>query len=142
MKRGSTPDWVEIWNTAPDPVNLGGWHLTDRATKLTKWTFPATNLASGGFLVVFASGKDRAVAGAPLHTNFKLSSAGEYLGLVEPDGQTISHQVLAGVSAPGLRRFLRHPVERPGGDLGGRLLYPTDPRGDQLHGLPRAGSGP
>jgi len=89
---GSTPDWLEIWNTAPDPVNLGGWHLTDRATKLTKWTFPATNLASGGFLVVFASGKDRAVAGAPLHTNFKLSSAGEYLGLVEPDGQTISHQ--------------------------------------------------
>jgi hypothetical protein len=93
---GDTPDWVEIWNDTPAPLALGGWHLTDNAAKLAKWTFPATNLASGQFLVVFASGKDRSVAGAPLHTNFKLSSAGEYLGLVEADGQTIAHQYSPG----------------------------------------------
>jgi hypothetical protein len=29
------------------------------------------------------------VAGSELHTNFKLSSAGEYLALVAPDGSTI-----------------------------------------------------
>ncbi len=93
---GTTPDWIEIWNTNAAPVNLGGWHLTDRPANLTKWTFPATNLASGQFLVVFASGKDRAVAGAQLHTNFKLSAAGDYLALVEPDGQTIAHQYWPG----------------------------------------------
>ena len=91
---GDTPDWIEIWNTGNNSVNLAGWHLTDKAEKPTKWTFPATNLACGQFLVVFASGKDRAVAGAPLHTNFKLSAAGEYLGLIEPDGVTIAHQYL------------------------------------------------
>src|SRR5439155_23661552 len=64
--------------------------LTDDANDLTKWRFPATNLDAGGFLVVFASGKDRRVAGAPLHTRFKLSAAGEYLALTEPDGVTIA----------------------------------------------------
>jgi hypothetical protein len=35
---------------------------------------------------VFASGKDRRVAGAELHSNFRLDAAGEYLALVRPDG--------------------------------------------------------
>src|SRR5439155_10081362 len=39
--------------------------------------------SSGGYLVVFASGKDRrsTTPGSRLHTNFKLSASGEYLGL-------------------------------------------------------------
>ena len=49
-------------------VNLDGWSLTDTAGNLTKWRFPATNLATGASLVVFASGKDRRVPGATLHT--------------------------------------------------------------------------
>lgn len=81
---GDTPDWVEINNGSPTPVNLGGWFLTDTATKLTEWRFPSTNLPPGGYLVVFASGKNRTVAGAELHTNFKLDAAGEYLALVDP----------------------------------------------------------
>src|SRR5215471_17425453 len=63
-----SPDWIEIYNSGPGMVNLGGWHLTDDAGNLTQWTFPATNLPAGGYLVVFASGKNRVVAGAPLHT--------------------------------------------------------------------------
>ena len=87
---GSFEDWIEIYNTSSSPANLDGWYLTDDANDLTKWRFPATNLDAGGFLVVFASGKDRRVAGAPLHTQFKLSADGEYLALVVPDGMTIA----------------------------------------------------
>src|SRR5438045_4720810 len=87
---GSFDDWIEIYNTSSSPVNLDGWRLTDDAHDLTKWRFPATNLDAGGFLVVFASRQDRRVAGAPLHTQFKLSADGEYLALVEPDGVTIA----------------------------------------------------
>src|SRR4029077_19407807 len=58
-----SPDWIEIYNGGGAPVNLGGWHLTDEPGNLTKWTFPATNLAAGARLVVFASGKNRAMAG-------------------------------------------------------------------------------
>lgn len=86
-----SPDWVEIYNSGPGVVNLGGWHLTDDAGELTKWTFPATNLSAGSYLVVFASGKNRANAGWPLHTNFQLGNDGGYLALVQPGG-TVEHE--------------------------------------------------
>ncbi len=89
---GAFPDWIEIYNPTAASVNLDGWFLTDSAGNLTKWRFPATNLTAGGFLVVFASGEDRRVPGARLHTSFQLSTGGEYLGLVKPDGVTISSQ--------------------------------------------------
>lgn len=88
---GERPDWVELYNASAVTMDLAGWHLTDDAAILNKWTFPATNLPAGGRLVVFASGKNRAVAGAELHTNFELSRDGEYLALVKPDGTTIAH---------------------------------------------------
>src|SRR6185369_7707049 len=57
---GDTSDWIEIYNAGSATVNLQGWCLTDHATNLTKWRFPSTNIAAHGFLVVYASGKDRA----------------------------------------------------------------------------------
>ena len=86
---GEYSDWLEIYNAGTNTVNLGGWYLTDNAGNLTKWSFPATNLNAGSYLVVFASNKNRRVPGAPLHTNFKLSSSGQFLGLIRPDGITI-----------------------------------------------------
>src|SRR5512137_1138719 len=83
---GDSPDWIELHNLSTNTVNLAGWRLTDTATNLSRWTFPATNLTAGGYLVVFASGKNRATAGAELHTNFQLDNAGQYLALVQPGG--------------------------------------------------------
>ena len=82
---GDFSDWIEVQNTSGRPVNLLGWSLTDRPNLAAKWRFPATNLDAGAFLVVFASGKDRTNAGAPLHLNFRLSANGDYLGLFPPD---------------------------------------------------------
>jgi len=87
---GDFSDWIEIHNSGAMPVNLNGWFLTDKLSQLTERRFPATNLPPNGYLVVFASGKDRRVPGAPLHTNFKLSSSGEYLALVKPDGTNVA----------------------------------------------------
>jgi hypothetical protein len=89
---GDSSDWIEIHNDSAATLSLAGWHLTDSAGDLTKWTFPATNVVAGGYLIVFASGKNRAVAGAELHTSFDLSSSGEYLALVQPDGVTIAQE--------------------------------------------------
>jgi hypothetical protein len=83
---GESSDWIEILNPGSAPVALGGWALTDNALEPKKWLFPPLEIAAGGFLVVFASGKDRRVAGAELHTNFKLEASGEFLALVRPDG--------------------------------------------------------
>ncbi len=89
---GQYVDWIELFNPADAPLDLRGWSLTDDAGDLTKWRFPATNLAAGGFLVVFASGADRRTPGSRLHTNFQLSAGGEYLALVRPDGTNIASE--------------------------------------------------
>ncbi len=89
---GDASDWIEIQNTGASTVNLAGWRLTDDPAGLAQWTFPPTNLAPGKFLLVFASGKNRAVAGRELHTHFQLDAAGGCLALMEPDGRTIAHQ--------------------------------------------------
>ncbi|MFW6153854.1 MAG: lamin tail domain-containing protein [Planctomycetota bacterium] len=86
------PDWIEIHNPTDAAVNLGGWHLTDEADNRDKWQFPSVTIPAGDYLLVFASGKDRAVAGDELHTNFRLSGDGEYLALIFPDGITIAHE--------------------------------------------------
>src|SRR2546421_3834293 len=82
-------DWIEIHNAGTNVVDLTGWFLTDSSTTLAKWSFPTTNLFPNGYMVVFASGKNRRIPGAPLHTNFKLSSNSGFLALVRPDGVTI-----------------------------------------------------
>ena len=83
---GQFPDWIEIYNTGAGALNLGGWSLTDDPAHSSHWTFPTTNLAAKGFMVIFASGKNRVVPGAPLHTDFNLKASGEYLALLRPDG--------------------------------------------------------
>lgn len=87
---GDFPDWIEIFNPDAQAVDLAGWHLTDDAAQPQKWTFPSVSIPSGGYLVVFASDKNRAASGQPLHTNFKLKSGGEHLALVYPDGVTVA----------------------------------------------------
>ncbi|WP_442481650.1 chitobiase/beta-hexosaminidase C-terminal domain-containing protein [Aeoliella sp. SH292] len=87
---GDNSDWIELHNAGSEAVSLAGWYLTDSADNLTKWQLPSIELAADGYLVVFASNKNRAVAGQELHTNFALSADGEYLGLVLPDGVTIA----------------------------------------------------
>ena len=86
---GDASDWIEIFNSGPDTVDLGDCYLTDQEEALTEWRFPAVQLPAGGFLIVFASGKNRSVAGSELHTNFNLAKAGEYLALVARDGITV-----------------------------------------------------
>ena len=87
---GDTSDWIELHNPAGGSISLGGYFLTDDPTSLTKWSFPAVSIDGNGFLLVFASSKDRRPTnGGELHTNFSLTANGEYLALVSPDGLTI-----------------------------------------------------
>ena len=93
---GDSSDWIELYNDGTNAVSLAGWFLTDTPTNLSRWAFPATNIPARGFLLVFASGKDRAVAGAELHTSFRLNAGGEYVALTRPDGRTIESQFTFG----------------------------------------------
>ncbi len=87
---GTFSDWIEIHNTGGGPVSMAGYHLTDDRGALAKWTFPAVTLEPDGYLVVFASGKNRVDPAGELHTSFGLSAEGEYLALVAPDSTVLS----------------------------------------------------
>ncbi len=89
---GDSSDWIELENPNPYSLDLGGLHLTDAASNRTKWRFPSLRIPPGGFLVVFASGKDRSDPAGFLHTNFRLAADGEYLALVDRDGLTVLDQ--------------------------------------------------
>ena len=88
---GDQSDWLEIWNASGVAGDLGGWHLTDDPANLKKWMLPAIPISTGGYVVIFASGKDRSDPAGELHANFRIQSdAGGYLALVKPDGVTIA----------------------------------------------------
>jgi hypothetical protein len=82
-------DWIEIYNGSLALVNLAGWALSDDPTDLRKWPFPPVDMAPGEFLIVFASGKDRTET-SELHTSFRLSGGGEFVGLISPSEQLAS----------------------------------------------------
>ncbi|MCU0857689.1 MAG: lamin tail domain-containing protein, partial [Pontiellaceae bacterium] len=89
-KFGAAEDWIEIYNSTAQSVNLTGWYLTDSPASLTKWAFPAVTLPAKGYLIVWASGRDTVYNGE-IHTSFKLDGDGEYLALVRPNGTTVEH---------------------------------------------------
>jgi len=87
---GEFTGWIEVHNPTPMSINLAGYYLTDDDDAPLKWAFPNLPLAADGYLVVFASGKNRRDSAAALHTSFRLNNDGEPLALVGP-GPAILH---------------------------------------------------
>lgn len=72
-------DYIELYNRSGEAVDLTGWHLSDDAHNVGKWSFPARSLGAGEYMLVFASKLDCEDEENQLHTNFALSSEGEQL---------------------------------------------------------------
>jgi hypothetical protein len=82
-QNGEFDDWIELYNRSSVPVDLSGFYLTDNKNNHKKWKMPSGTLISGNkFLIIWADG-DTLQNG--LHTNFKLSSAGEKLLFLNSD---------------------------------------------------------
>ncbi len=88
---GRASDWIELFNSGTRAISLNGWHLTDNADDLWKWPFPpGFAVPPKGFLVVIASGEavdDYIDSKGYAHANFALDKDGEYLALVDSNGQ-------------------------------------------------------
>ena len=85
---GAWSDWIELYNATASPVNLAGCWLSDDAALPLKWQFPQGTVPAHGWLLVWASDKNKVTAGGELHTNFKLSASGEPVLLTAADGVT------------------------------------------------------
>ncbi|MDE2994563.1 MAG: chitobiase/beta-hexosaminidase C-terminal domain-containing protein, partial [Chloroflexota bacterium] len=86
--QGGYSDWIELHNPTDVPIPLIGYTITDDPDTPAKWSLPAAALAPEAFLLVWASGLDR-VAPDGWHASFRLSRAGDYVGLFGPDGQLV-----------------------------------------------------
>ncbi|MCD4694786.1 MAG: CotH kinase family protein [Bacteroidales bacterium] len=79
---GEFDDWIEIYNGGAESVWLGDKHLSDNYSSPDKWQFPDITLEPQDFVLVWA---DNDTDQGPLHANFKLSAAGEEIGLYDSE---------------------------------------------------------
>ncbi len=87
---GEFDDWIEFYNPGATSIDLGGYYLTDDLSNPTAWEIPtdnptATTIPAGGYLLFWTDGQPDQ---GTLHGPFKLSGAGEQVGLFMPDGIT------------------------------------------------------
>lgn len=78
---GETDDWIELFNTTDEDIDLSNAFLTDNIENPEKWQFPiGTTIKASDYLIVWAD-KDEDQEG--LHCNFKLSRDGDFIMLTE-----------------------------------------------------------
>ncbi|MFH1051338.1 MAG: CotH kinase family protein [bacterium] len=85
-ENGGYADWIELRNNGGVIKSLNGWFLTDDINKKTKWKFPQVTINQRGYMILWA---DEDEEQGELHTNFKLSKNGEYIGLYDADTNLI-----------------------------------------------------
>jgi len=98
-------DWIELYNDENFDVDISGYSLTDDPDNPYRWIIPpGTTIKAKDFLRLWADGYDEkpgqtytrswlGLGAKPIHfttkyyhLNFKLSQAGEYIGLYNPQG--------------------------------------------------------
>jgi len=83
---GQYEDWIELYYNTEHTINLAGYSLTDNLSEPYMWLFPNIEISGEGFLLIWA---DNDQEDGQLHTNFKLTSNGEDIGLYDIHGNLI-----------------------------------------------------
>ncbi|MCH8494247.1 MAG: CotH kinase family protein, partial [Balneolales bacterium] len=94
---GDFEDWIELYNSGSEPVNLSGFGLSDNYNQPYKWVIPEITIQPDQYLIIWASGKDRTDPSSELHTNYSISADGEEVLLTHPDGNRIDELAPVGI---------------------------------------------
>jgi len=89
---GKTEDWIELYNSSTEDLDISGYHLSDKLDKPDKWKIPSgTIIPAEGHLVFSCSGRDANYFNE-IHTNFKLTQTkeNEYVVLSDPQKNIIN----------------------------------------------------
>lgn len=82
--KGSYSDYIEIFNSSDEPINLSGVGVSDRSDRI-KFIFPNYELGPKQFVIVYANNKNFIDADTGIfHAKFKLTSLGETVYLFDP----------------------------------------------------------
>ena len=84
---GEYDDWIELYNTTNSTISLQGFILTD---SIDEWVLPNIAIGADQYLIIWA---DDDTEQGDLHTNFKLSAAGESLKLMDPSNTYLIDEV-------------------------------------------------
>ena len=88
---GRTEDWIELYNASDSPVDISGWHLSDKVSKEKKWEIPeGLIIPARGYQLFYCSGRDGVFANE-YHTNYKLAQTkdNEVVQLADADGNVL-----------------------------------------------------
>ena len=81
------PDWIELYNWGNADVDLNGWKVYDQEEN--SYSLPSGNIIKAGdFLILNCDDQ-----GTGLNMPFKLTSQGESITLLRPDGKMMDHIV-------------------------------------------------
>ena len=132
-------DWVELYNSSTETVDLSGYGLSDNIGRARKWQFPeGTVIAPGEYRIIWCDGDMAANTAAAPHTSYKLAKSGsEILVLADPTGRILDKVVLPAIPtnvsygrATGREGFFYYDVATPGAQNGltGFLGYAEAPQ--------------
>ena len=82
-ENGDYDDWIEIYNSNEEPVNLAGYFITDDPSIPDKWKFPETIIDPFDHQMIWADNNSEQ---GSFHANFKLNANGEFLGIYDKNG--------------------------------------------------------
>ncbi len=153
VRHTSEDEFVEILNTGSEPINIGGWQLSDRGTDASKrFAFPSgTVIAPGEYIVLFGGGDE-----VKIKSEFKgqvfvddgsigggLSNSGDAVFLINPTSNDTIASAVWGKEGGKDQSLVRYP-EGTGrwvlhsADPGKGLFSPGKPRSlfDKYESLP------
>ena len=83
---GVAVDWIELYNTGDSTINFAtsNYYITDDSTTKDKFKIDNLSIPGKGFLIVFCD--DSVKITTQIHSGFKLSSSGEFVGLYKKNG--------------------------------------------------------
>lgn len=83
-------DWIELYNTTAEPVDVAGMYLSDNTDKLTKYQITGGNgintvIAPYDYLIIWADKPTAQTVVSQLHASFKLAAEGGCVALTAAD---------------------------------------------------------
>lgn len=84
-------DYIELYNSSSESVDLSNYGLSDSLTHARKWQFPVgTMIAAGEYKVIICDGQTSLTTPSEIHTSFRLSRTDkEIICFADPHGRIL-----------------------------------------------------
>ena len=92
----ATGDWIELYNSGSETVDLSNWGLSDRLERGRRWQFPqGTTIGAGEYKVIMCDRLTDKNTVQELHTSFKIGKLKkETITLTDPTGRVLDKMIL------------------------------------------------